>query len=238
MQFQFELPNNIIFIALSLLGWGLIITLHWRQYLKQQEKPAVWKIVVIALVGMFSISITTTLFQTPAKISILPLGVFFIYVLLRKPSWQIYRKYAWIGFWSNFILLTVTLLSASIHHFVYPKEKLSTYIANINDAAIIQIHPTASEAVFNKEQFKKQLQNLEPIAVESDLWYQASVFESEPYYHKERFPYQLIGVEPRWGSGLRTVIYVEDNGKGFLITTPDQQYYYRSKESFLEGVSQ
>ena len=26
----------------------------------------------------------------------------------------------------------------------------------------------------------------------------------------ERFPYQLIGTSPIWGSGLHTIIYIED----------------------------
>ena len=53
---------------------------------------------------------------------------------------------------------------------------------------------------------------------------------------KERFPYLLTGVKPKWGSGIPTLIYLEEDGKGILITTPKKQLYFRSQQALVEGM--
>lgn len=51
----------------------------------------------------------------------------------------------------------------------------------------------------------------------------------------ERFPYILLGASPKWGSGYESTIYIESDGKGMLISTEKEQYYFRSSESILKG---
>ncbi|NIK79119.1 membrane protein CcdC involved in cytochrome C biogenesis [Paenibacillus castaneae] len=236
MQFNFDLPNNIITIIFSVLSWGFISFLVIRQFLKQEVKPVLWRAILVALIGLGAFSLNITLFHTSVKLPILPLGVWFVYFLLKKTTFQLYRRFAWIGFWANFVFLIATLLSALTHSWVYPKGQVSTYVANVNDAAIIRIVPSTSEAYFHKEQFMKQLKELKPTPIESDNWYRAIVLESESpsNYRKEKFPYQLVGAMPKWGSGIATEIYIEEDSKGILITTANQQYYYRSTEPLIE----
>lgn len=236
MQFNFDFPNNVLTIIYSVLSWGFISFLVIRQFLKQEEKPVLWRAFLVALIGLGAFSFNITLFHTPVRLPILPLGVWIVYFLLKKTTFHMYRRFAWIGFWANFVFLIATLLSALTHGWVYPKGQVSTYVANVNDAAIIRIVPSTSEAYFHKEQFMKQLKELQPTPIESDNWYRAIVLESESpsNYRKEKFPYQLVGAKPRWGSGIATEIYIEDDSKGILITTANQQYYYRSTESLIE----
>jgi hypothetical protein len=235
MLFNLELPNNIIAILFSVLSWSLVIALViYRFFKQQQKKPTLWKALLISLIGVFSFTINLDLFDTMVKIPVLPLGVWMVYGYLRKKSWGTYRIYAWIGFMANFIFLVTTVISTPVHNGIYPKAEVSTYIANVDDAAIVQIHPSASEAAFHKEQFEMQLDKLQLSVVQSDQWYLNAKLESSSSYHKERFPYQLTGTEPRWGSGIQTVIYIEDSGRGILITTSKHQVYYTSSEPLLE----
>ena len=69
----------------------------------------------------------------------------------------------------------------------------------------------------------------------SDQWYE-DTYMTESNKRNERFPYQLIGTSSKWGSGLETIIYIEDDGKGILLSTPKEQLYFRSEDSFIEGV--
>jgi len=67
----------------------------------------------------------------------------------------------------------------------------------------------------------------------SDLWYEETYADTDSTTKDERFPYQLIGTKPKWGSGLRTSIFIESDGKGFLVSTQDKQLYFRSEQSVL-----
>ncbi|OAB39228.1 hypothetical protein PMSD_04680 [Paenibacillus macquariensis subsp. defensor] len=233
MSFQLvELPNNVVFIVGGVLGCLIVLILVSRHYLKQQEKLAYWRIILVVLVGMFSFTINLNLF--PAKISILPLGVWILVGILSKKSWQTYRTFAWIGFWANFIFLGTALMSGFMDNWVYPKEKASTYIADIENAYIVAIHPSALQVALNKERLQHQLRNVQSADVMGMEWSRESIMESESYYQKEHFPYALLGTLPRWGSGLDSTIYIQDDGRGLLITTSTQSYYYRSKEPLID----
>ncbi|OAB48339.1 hypothetical protein [Paenibacillus antarcticus] len=236
MSFQLELPHNVVFIAGGILGWLIVLILVSRHYLKRQEKPSFWKVILVVLVGMFSFTINLNLMHVSTKLSILPLGVWILVGLLSKASWQTYRAFAWIGFWANFIFLFTTLMSGFMDNWVYPKEDASTYISDLENAYIVAIHPSGLQAVLNKERFQDQLRDVEAVDI-MDMgleWYQESSMESEPYYQKEHFPYALLGALPRWGSGRDSTMYIQDDGKGLLITTANQSYYYRSKEPLID----
>jgi len=236
MSFQLELPHNIVFIMCSIFGWLIVLILVSQQYLKQKEKPAYWKVILIVLVGMFSFTINLNLVHVSVKLSILPLGVWILVGLLSKKSWQTYRPFAWIGFWANFIFLGTALMSGFMDNWVYPKEDASTYISDLENAYIVAIHPSGLQAVLNKERLEDQLRDIQSADI-MDMgleWYQESFMESEPYYQKEHFPYALLGTPPRWGSSVNSSIFIQDDGKGLLITTANHSYYYRSKEPLID----
>ncbi|OAB46122.1 hypothetical protein [Paenibacillus glacialis] len=234
MSFQLEVPHNIVFISCAILGWLIVLILVSRQYLKQQEKPTYWKVILVVLVGMGSVTTNLNLLQFSMKVSILPLGVWLLVGMLSKKSWQTYRPYAWIGFWANFIFLGTTLMTGYIDNSVYPKEDASTYIADLKHASIVAIHPSAHPATLNNERLQTHLSDLQSADVLGMEWNRNSALESEYYYQKERFPYALLGTLPRWGSNLNSSIYIQDDGRGLLITTSNQSYYYRSKEPLID----
>lgn len=176
------------------------------------------------------------MFDTLIKFPILPLGVWILYFVLRgkNESWQTYRAFAWLGFWMNFLFLVSTLIAIPIHQIIYSKEEPSTYLSNIKNASITTIHPSAKESSFNKESLLTQLHTLQQGTIYSDQWYEDLYMNPETEQRDERFPYQLIGTSSKWGSGIETMIFIEEDGKGILIATPRKQLYFRSEESVLE----
>lgn len=82
----------------------------------------------------------------------------------------------------------------------------------------------------------EQLDTMRKETIYSDEWYRDTYMNAEPNQRNERFPYQLIGTSSKWGSGLQSIIFIEDDGKGMLLSTPQQQIYFRSDRSLIEGV--
>ena len=238
MVINFDTTINVVAIVTGILAWGSIILLVHRIYKKQTVKPKVWKILIVMFIGLFSFSINWNMFDTMVKFPILPLGVWILYFIFKGKDerWQTYRSFAWLGFWANFIFLASTLIAMPIHQVIYPKDKPTTYISNIENAAIINIHPSAKERSLNKESLLKQLHTMTQETIYSDQWYEDTYMNTEPNKRSERFPYQLIGTSSKWGSGLHTIIYIEDDGKGILLSTPKEQLYFRSEDSLIAGV--
>ncbi|WP_196121305.1 hypothetical protein [Anaerobacillus alkaliphilus] len=231
MYLTLDLPVNIIEVMVTLFSWCLIIFLAYRYYQKQEEKPKVWKVCVATLVGLFVFSFDFPMLGTVVKIPILPLGVWLLlWYASGRGSWDTYRPFAWLGFKANFIFIAGTIAAVLLHHAVYPKENLSTYLAHYEDAVIIQLHPSAKEVELNLDfsGFRE-----EPVV--SVEWYQQHIFDDEPHEREEQFPYQLAGTQPKWGSGLPTMIYVEKDGKGILVDSSEKQRYFRSDQSILKG---
>lgn len=229
---------NVIEMVMGLFSWGIIVYLAYRIYKKQTVNPKWWKILIVFIVGLFSFSINWNMYGSMIKLSILPLGVWILYFFLKgnEERWQKYRHYAWLGFMANFIFLASTLLSMSAHSLIYPKDQLSTYISNIEDATIIPIHPSAKQVSMNKEVLNSELETMEQHRILNDTWYNDTYVNTEPNNRNERFPYQLIDTLPQWGSGLQATVYIEGDGKGMLITTSKNQLYFRSDDSFLKEV--
>jgi hypothetical protein len=219
----------------GIISWLVILVLAYSIYKKQAARPKIWKIIIVMLIGIFSFS-----FQYyTVKISILPLGVWILYAFLKgkEGKWQKYRKYAWLGFWANFIFLASALLTSQLNTLVYPPNEPSTYLANVENVSINPVHPSAKAVTLDEQQLRKQIQNLKPEIIESEVWYRESRVSDEEYSKRnERFPYQLIGISSRWGSGIQMVIYLEDDGKGILITTPQKQHYFRSDVTLIKGA--
>jgi len=85
----------------------------------------------------------------------------------------------------------------------------------------------------NLVRLKEELSSMELTPLQSDQWYyEIQLLEGEK---KEKFPYLLDGVKPKWGSGISSTIFVEQDGKGILISLPSKQLYYRLETSLFEG---
>ncbi|CAM5222531.1 hypothetical protein UACE39S_02712 [Ureibacillus acetophenoni] len=69
----------------------------------------------------------------------------------------------------------------------------------------------------------EQLTNAKEERVYSDPWYMETYMNADSTTKDERFPYQLIQAHSKMGSGIHSIIFIENDGKGILITTSDQQ---------------
>jgi hypothetical protein len=204
---------------------------------KKVVKLKVWKVIFVLYVGIFSFTINWPMFDAVVRIPVLPLGVWLLYFVLKQKEgrWEKYRSFAWLGFWANGVFLATTLLAVPLQHVIYPEGEASTYLANVENATLIPIHPTATEQMLNKAALENHLPNMKVEMVYSQDWYEETYMEMETNVRNERFPYQLTGVSPKWGSGKSPIIYVEINGKGLLVKKEDKEFYFRSTDSFLEG---
>ncbi|WP_078544456.1 DUF1129 domain-containing protein [Litchfieldia alkalitelluris] len=235
MDFTINLSNSLPSMIITVVTWAIVVV--WFIYLyKKSEKPPVWKAILILILGIFSFSFNFDALRIP----ILPLGVWIAYWILKRDGqmelWQRYRKFAWLGFWANFIFLIGALITSPLHSVLYPKDEISTYISKFDEAEIVVTHPSANEIELINDVgslldgFKKQ-------QVDSIQWFEEVHFAEEDE-QKERFPYQMVKTKPKGGSQLQTVIFVERDGKGLLITTPTEQFYYRSENSLIKEGDQ
>ncbi|MEG9294849.1 hypothetical protein V6B33_00170 [Mangrovibacillus sp. Mu-81] len=239
---NFNYVTDAVSIGLYVLSWVLIGLLVLKIYRRQQVKPRWWKAAVATLAGIVTFTINWELSGELVKIPILPLGVWILYGILKRKEdrWDKYRSFAWLGFASNFVFLAATLISIPLYSLVYPESDAATHIADADNASVVAIHPSGEDGlILDKDRLIDQLPSMDQEKVESDVWYNQMYRKSEGKRNKnERFPYQLIGVSSKWGSGVKPVIYLEDDGKGILITTPDEQSYFRFNQSILqEGMA-
>lgn len=237
MGISFEYSFNLIEAITVSLAWLTIGFIVYRLYKNQLIKPKIWKVFVSFFVGLFSFSLNLPLFETVIKVSILPLGVWILYGILKgkERSWDRYRSFAWFGFFANFIFLAAALIAIPAQQLIYPQNELSTYISNIDHSSIMTIHSSAEERSLDKNRLLKQLPSMRREPNQGVQWYADQDYSGEGPVRNERFPYQLMGAASKWGSGQETVIYIEEDGKGMLITTPKKQLYFRSDESVLKG---
>ncbi len=230
---------NIDFTSVfsGLLGWGIVGILAYRIYKKQLTRPRFWKIFIVILIGMFSFSFSLPMYDTIFNIPILPLGVWILYLFLKgkKDKWQRYRPFAWLGFFANFIFLLSSLIALPVYYVIYPKNEPSTYLSNVENASIVHTHPSAKNFTLNNKKLEENLHSLKENKFYSDEWYEKTYMSDEANKRDEWYPYHLIGAKSKWGSGLETMIYIEDDGKGILISTPKYQLYFRSETTLLEG---
>ncbi|MBT2693726.1 hypothetical protein [Bacillus sp. ISL-55] len=226
-------------IVLNLVAWSAIFILARRIYSRQDVKPIIWKLAIVIFVGLFSFSINLPYMDQLIKLAILPLGVWILYGIYSRKnegkSWEKYRKYAWLGFFANYIFLAVSLINPLIHSAIFPANEISTYLSDINKGKIIQTHPSAENKILDMDSLLVQLDSFKEEAVYSEKWYYEA-FESAGELSKaeERFPYQLAGTEAKWGSGIEPMIFVEHDGKGILISTGQKQVYFRAEKSLLK----
>jgi hypothetical protein len=237
IDINFEIPNNIVDIFMAIIVWIVIAFITYKIYKKNKNKsPVLWKAIVIILVGIFSFTVNLSMEDVYIKIPILPLGVGLVYLFLKRKEgqWELYRSFAWFGFIANFIFLAFNLASIPVDHAIYPKDEPATFISNIEEATIIEIHPSGEKVTLDKEALLENIDSWKQEHIQSIQWYDEIERDTEPGERKELFPYQLAGVQAKWGSGLDSLIYIEEDGKGILLTTPKQQLYFRSEESLIK----
>jgi hypothetical protein len=218
-------------LAIIVIGF-----IAYRIYKKRDEKPKKWKVFIVMLVGLFSFSFTLPFSDTFVRIPVLPLGVWILYFIFRNKveKWVAYRRFAWLGFFANFIFLAAAFISIPIEQALYPENELTTYIGDLEEVGSIKLHPSARNATIKEDVLKENLQTMKRETIESNGWYNDIVnSDVEPKSRIERFPYQLIGTVPKWGSALTSTVYIEKDGKGLLLTTPKKQLYFRSETSFI-----
>ncbi|MFX3675209.1 MAG: hypothetical protein ACE3JQ_12310 [Paenisporosarcina sp.] len=228
---------NVIELIASFSAWYLIGYLAYLLYKKHTARPEVWKVLLFILIGVFSFSISWPMFGSVVKLPLLPLGVWILYAIYRKKEeqWQMYRGYAWLGFIANFIWIVTSLIAIPVNHLIYSENEPESYISNIEHASIILIHPSGYKSSLSKENFMLQIDHLKEKSVHSNEWYNETDMNNDDKKTIERFPYQLIGFTPKWGSGLNSIVYIEEDGKGLLISNSTKQLYFRSEHSLLEG---
>ena len=228
---------NIIELITTILAWIVIGWFTYMLYTKQEVRPTIWKVLLIIFMGFFTFSFNWQMFNSYIKIPILPLGVWILYAVFKNKSekWESYRPFAWLGFFTNFIFLIALLLAIPFNHFIYPESELETYISTIEKATLVTIHPSAKVSSLDKEMLKKQTPFLSEELIQSHEWYNDTEMNKHSKKVVERFPYQLIGFLPKWGSELKTVVYLEKDGKGILISTENKQLYFRSEHSLIKG---
>lgn len=242
MQFDFY-AVNVIAVFFSLVSWAIIFSWAYRVYYNRAEKPKSWKVVLVFWIGLFSFSGNFPIGDTVVKVALLPLGVWILYGVLHKKnegeSWLKYRQFAWIGFFANYLFMLMAIATPFAHDLFYEEKDISTYIAHGESASLLRIHDSAPKATFNLGSFKTEANmDFDLNQVSSIDWYNETIEALTDDVKEERFPFALIGTEPKWGSGVSSYIFIERDGKGILISTPKEQLYFRTAKpiiSFEEG---
>lgn len=224
-------PLNIAEALFGLAGWVLLIgiVIYYERQEKASERPVLWKALVIAVICLFSFTLNIPMGEYVGKLALLPLGVWIVYAVTKNKSWSRYRRYAWIGFWWNYVFLAVGLLGHFAYEGIYPKQSIATYIANAEKARLVAIHPSAPKASLDAAWLEQGLKTLKlQPEYDSISWgYEANDTE------KERFPYVLLGMESRWGSGINPELYVQRDGKGLLVVWSNRYLYYSAPAPLL-----
>lgn len=172
MQFNLNIDLNGLETIFVLFGWVIVFFLFYRIY-KNQEKevrPKLWKGILTIIIGLFSFTFPLTFFQPPISIAILPLGVWILYAL-RKRKWEVYRKYAWLGFAANYIFLATTIAGILFHGIIFPKDQAATFISGVENASLHIIHPSAPEATLDNTALEQALERMQKNEIDSHRWY-------------------------------------------------------------------
>lgn len=236
MNINFDFSMNIITAVTVTLVWCYIGFQAYRLYKNHPEKISAWKSVLVLLIGIFTFSFNIPLFDSIIRIPILPLGVWIIYLFLkgRSNQWHVYRPLAWLGFFANFLFLLAAIASLVVYPIIFSEKEVTTYISNVENASIIPIHPSAKEHSLNKDALRNEISKLKQDRIFSAKWYEETYINASSNKMQERFPYLLVGTTPKWGSGLKTITYIEKDGKGILISTSKKQFYFRCDATFFK----
>ncbi|MGE7876562.1 hypothetical protein [Peribacillus muralis] len=236
-MFDFEKYMHAPSLMATAASYILIGTLFAIIYRKQPASPKLWKAILVLMLGMFAFHFTFNLAGEIISIPFLPIGVALLSWLLGRQGnavrWQRFRRFAWLGFLSNFIIIAFALLAIPLDGIMYPKDVPSTYMMDVKKASLIASHPHSKEGTLNKAKLEKLMGQMTQKKIESESWYNRIREDGD---HKEKFPYIMNGTIPAKGSGLKAIIFIEEDGRGILITpNKGRQVYFRIKESIVTG---
>ncbi|WP_404458076.1 hypothetical protein [Oceanobacillus kapialis] len=222
---------NLIDLIMATLGYGCILVFVYYLYKKKEKgKPKPWVILLVIIIGLITFNLEVGSLPFP----VFPIGLCLLYIgfLIRKGNWHWYHKYGLAGFVGSYLLFSITLLGQPIQSLFYPQEP-ATYFARVEHAEIVKTYRHAPDQTIHKQKLDEAISSLTKKSLKDATWIE-DLYENT----EERFPYHVTGIKPKWGSGLDTMLFVETDGKGWLVTTPDSHYYYRSPTSiFGEGVA-
>ncbi|MDQ0268303.1 hypothetical protein [Cytobacillus purgationiresistens] len=223
---------DMIYILIFCIGWVIIGTFVLKKYKGRDEKPRLYKVMIVLLVGLFSFTFNFNLLNHFVSISILPLGVWMVYFFTRKGQWKSYRYYAWLGFFANYLFMLLLLANAGLHSLVYPKSSPTTFVASTEKPYLLESHSTAKE-VSLKDDFVTIISTFKQGSHDVEEWYYVHVNDEK--MKDEQFPYILTGTYSKFGSSLKPMIYVEKSGKGILVLTDGKQQYFEGQRSIFES---
>ncbi|GGI15212.1 hypothetical protein [Gottfriedia solisilvae] len=241
VQYQYDFFQHVPSIVVSLLNYLIFGLIIYSLYKRKKDKITLWKVILIAFIGGILFSINLNIFHSFIQIPILPIGVWLLYWICKKRfgkiGWEKYRSFAWAGFYIKFIFIFTSFLIYPIDLLIYPKDELKTFISEIKQPKIIRTIPKVSDVELENS---KLFQSVDTFKInelfKDEKWY-AGTFQYETKMKPiERFPYILVGTKPKFGSNLKTIIYIEKDGKGIFITTKYKHYYFRSDTNIISPV--
>ncbi|MGP4040531.1 hypothetical protein ACTWP4_11660 [Gracilibacillus sp. D59] len=224
---------DIVELLASIPIWLVIVLGAIYFYRKKDEKMAIWKVAILIFVGMFTFDIHWNM-ENEWKIPILPLGVWIIYFFMRKDAerWQRARTYAWWGFLSSYLLIFSGLIAILLQSIIYPEDEVETFLANVENVEVITIHPSGENISLDPETFSEALKTATREDLDLGQWRDEDIQVEQE--HAEEFPYMLEGIKSKWGSGYITTIFLDRDGHGLIVSTPEQQYYFETERRLWE----
>lgn len=191
---------------------------------------------LVILLGLFSFSFDFPLFGQVQQLAILPLGVglFYLLTLHKAKTRENYKVFAWLGFAVNYVLFIAGIITLLVTNWLFPKDELSTYIKSLDEVTIFNSHISQTEPIkLADNALELLLEHSTKATFESGQWYTEQQMFTEPY-ETEKFPYFLHNVSTPAGMNVEVHFYIEKDGKGLLVQTPERHYYYRVFEPLIE----
>lgn len=224
---------DIVGVLTNVLAWSIVIAGAIYLYRKNQEEMAIWKIAFVILLGLFTLDFHYGTRDQTWEIPLLPLGVWILYFFNRHhlERWQRIRHFAWWGFWSSFLFTAVHVLYLWIHPLFFPPEEFQTHVAEIENAEIITLHPSAEYISFDPSTFSSAIETAENR--ELNVW----KLHEDHYFREnnpEIFPYLLDNTKAKWGSGFFPAVYLHKDGHGILVDTAEKEYYFETEKPLWE----
>ncbi|WP_413374951.1 hypothetical protein [Alkalihalobacillus sp. 1P02AB] len=230
--------GSFISIGLVLFGWSLFLIVLVSIYRRDEAVHSLWRVLLVGYIGLFSYDFSFQINEIQYTAPILPLGVFILVLFLRKREngWAKYKKYAWIGFAFNFLFFMTDIVERPLHNSLYDIYDLETLITNVDDVTVFTIHPSGEKVHFDPESFYYDSFIIETF--NSITWYdQIQMNNDKPIElidRVEKFPYMMVGVESKKGSGFTPIVYIEEDSLGLLIQVGEEHLYFRTNDVFLE----
>lgn len=215
--------------ARILTVYAIIFFIAYRIYQKQEIKGSWWKAIILLFVGIFSFSIEFSFFGQMHKFALIPLGVglFYFWTSKQPTSREKYKSIVWLGFFANYAFFVTSIITVLIIKLLFPSDELTTYVQALDEAEIIITHRGTEDPLQLSDDAYELLKTSTLTEFEPDQWY-----FNQLDYTKEQFPYMLYDVTTPAGLPYDVFFFVEEDGQGLLVQTPEQHYYFRTLEPF------